>query len=274
MNNFNKNNSYIDREEAEIGKKFSKEGYYIFEVKDKKELDKINITTSQLISKFLKINFNKLNLDSLHSFCDNKDINKLRLNVFKELNKKEWIRPTYYRIFKKYLDILVGNELSMQNQLNLSIQMPKDKNSTLPMHADSFNGESPYEVVAWLPLVNCFGSKSMYFISPKVSNKLVMKMNKFAKKNMGGLPKMTKNFNFEKYFIKVNYGQGLIFSPNYFHGNKLNKTKETRISLNTRFKSLLSPYTTSEKTLGSFYEPIIIKTLTKTGLNVKKPGNF
>ena len=73
--------------------------------------------------------------------------------------------------------------------------MPKDKNSTLPMHADSFNGESPYEVVAWLPLVNCFGSKSMYFISPKVSNKLVMKMNKFAKKNMGGLPKMTKNAN-------------------------------------------------------------------------------
>ena len=274
MIKFNKNNSYIDKEEIEIGRKFSKEGYYIFEIKEKKELDKISAVISKLISKDLKINLNKFNLDSLHSFCDYKNINKLRLNVFKGLNRHKWIRPTYYKIFKKYLDMLVGNELSMQNQLNLSVQMPKDKSSTLPMHADSFNGESPYEIVAWLPLVDCFDSKSMYFIPPKVSNKLVAKMNKFAKKNMGGLPKMTKDFNFEKYFIKVNYGQGLIFSPNYFHGNKLNKTKETRVSLNTRFKSLLSPYTTSEKTLGSFYEPIIIKTLTKTGLNVKKPGNF
>ena len=34
----------------------------------------------------------------------------------------------------------------MQKQLNLSIQMPKDKSSVLTMHADTFNGESPSEV--------------------------------------------------------------------------------------------------------------------------------
>ena len=142
------------------------------------------------------------------------------------------------------------------------------------MHADSFNGESPFEVVAWLPLVNCFGSNSMYFVPPNISNKLVMKLNKYSKKNMGGLKKITKKFKFEKYFMKINYGQALIFSANYLHGNRLNKTNQTRTSLNTRFKSLLSPYTSSEKTLGAFYEPVIIKTITKKGINFKKPGKF
>ena len=27
------------------------------------------------------------------------------------------------------------------------------------MHADTFNGESPFEVVAWLPLVDCYKTK-------------------------------------------------------------------------------------------------------------------
>ena len=71
---------------------------------------------------------------------------------------------SYYKIFKEYLEIIVGNELVMQNQLNLSVQMPKDQSSVLPMHADSFNGESPYEVVAWLPLVDCYSNKSMFLL--------------------------------------------------------------------------------------------------------------
>ena len=51
----------------------------------------------------------------------------------------------------------------MQNQLSLSVQMPKDQSSVLPMHADSFNEESPYEVVAWLPLVDCYSNKVCFY---------------------------------------------------------------------------------------------------------------
>ena len=51
--------------------------------------------------------------------------------------------------------------------------MPKDQSSVLPMHADSFNGESPYEVVAWLPLVDCYFNKSMFLLPPKYNKKLV-----------------------------------------------------------------------------------------------------
>ena len=61
------------------------------------------------------------------------------------------------------------------------------------------------------------------------------------------------------------------------HGNILNKTNQTRLSLNCRFTSLFSPYSDdkdNQKKLGSFYIPINAKPLTKIGLNFKKPKGF
>ena len=50
----------------------------------------------------------------------------------------------------------------MQNRINLSIQLPKDKGSLLDTHADTWNGNSPFEIVVWVPLVDCYKTKSMY----------------------------------------------------------------------------------------------------------------
>ena len=40
---------------------------------------------------------------------------------------------------------MVGNELAMQNNINLSIQFPDDVSSLLPLHADTWSGDSPFE---------------------------------------------------------------------------------------------------------------------------------
>ena len=127
MKNINKKKNYnfVNNEELEVGKKFSKNGFCIFDIKETNKLEQISLTIKDLVTKHLKINSNKFDLNSLHSYCDKKNINNLRFSVFKKLNKEKWLRPTYYNIFKKHLDMLVGNELSMQNQLNLSIQMTK-----------------------------------------------------------------------------------------------------------------------------------------------------
>ena len=60
----------------------------------------------------------------------------------------------------------------MQSRVNLSIQLPEDDSSLLPVHADTWSGDSPFEVVVWLPLVDCFGTKSMYLLPPKAANNL------------------------------------------------------------------------------------------------------
>ena len=72
------------------------------------------------------------------------------------------------------LSNIVGNELAMQNNINLSIQIPNDESSLLPIHSDTWSGDSPFETVLWLPMVNCYKTKSMFILDAK-------KMNKFNK---------------------------------------------------------------------------------------------
>ena len=46
----------------------------------------------------------------------------------------------------------------------MSIQIPNDDSALLPVHADSWSGDSPFEVVLWVPVVDCSESRSMYIL--------------------------------------------------------------------------------------------------------------
>ena len=70
-------------------------------------------------------------------------------------------------------------------------------------------------------------------------------------------------------WLKINYGEGLIFSHSLLHGNKINLTKETRWSFNCRFKSLMSPY--DMKDLAETFLPINIRPATNLGINYVHP---
>ena len=55
----------------------------------------------------------------------------------------------------------------MQNKINLSIQNPNDDSSLLNMHADTWSGDSPFEVVVWLPLVDTYKASQCIFCQQK-----------------------------------------------------------------------------------------------------------
>lgn len=208
--------------------------------------------------------------NNFHKIIKLKDLNALRFNIYKKINTKKIFSKIYYEIAKEYLDQLVGNELSMQKKINLSIQMPKDKDSLLDLHSDIYAGESPFQVVVWIPLVDAYKTKSMFFTNPKSNKKMneqLLTTDKFTTKKMYDANK--KNFN----FLDIKFGDILIFSPIILHGNTVNKTKETRFSLNCRFKSLLSPYDVtvkSHRNIPNFYRPLNIKPITKIGFNYLK----
>jgi len=61
----------------------------------------------------------------------------------------------------------------------------------------------------------------------------------------------------------------LIFDQSIPHGNVVNNTKETRWSMNCRFKSVFSPY--GDKKLGDFFDPISLKAATKMGMGYVEP---
>ena len=167
-------------------------------------------------------------------------------------------------MLKSYLSILVGNELSMQIKVNLSIQLPGDNSSLLPVHADTWSGDSPFEIVVWTPLVDCYKTKSMFLLPPSKTKRLSKNFKKFVDKNSEDLFKSIKN---EVVWLNLKYGQILIFNQNLPHGNRINKEQETRWSMNCRFKGVFTPY--GDKKIGEFFEPITLRAASRIGMEYK-----
>ena len=253
---------------------FCKNGYLIKKTNNQNSLNylqnKIFLLLCKSEKKLLKLKNKNITtiFQNLHKYIDKKKLNEIRVSAIEGLNKDNKFSKSYYDTGQEMLDGLVGNEIAMQKKINLSIQAPNDQKSMLPMHSDIYAGESPFEVVAWIPLMNVKkSSHSMFITNPKfnpIINKEVTQSNK--KTIIKIYNKHKKRFK----FLSINYGEVLIFTPVLLHGNIVNKTKETRISLNCRFKSLLSPYDVFSKThrnIPHFFKPLIIKPLTKLGFN-------
>ena len=258
---------FISESENHLSNKYLKDGYIIANIQNKEPLDWIK----QFYIRFIKDYFqkdlpNKDIFNNFHKLIKIKDLNKFRLELIQELNKNKNFRKNYFNVASPFLNQIVGNELVMQNRVNLSIQLPKDKSSLLDVHADTWSGDSPFESVVWLPLVDCFKTKSM-FILPALKYRKISKLIQSSKfKNSSDLfPKIKNDIK----WIKIKYGQVLIFNQCLPHGNLVNEEKETRWTMNCRFKGIFTPY--GDKKLGEFFEPISLKAASKFAMKYRLP---
>ena len=261
--------SFLNKHELKISKEFEKNGYIIHDIKNKVSIKKIENFFIKFIHKELQINKKQKSqyiLNNIHKYLNNTDLNNFRLRFINFLNNSKEFKKLYYSIAQPYLDILVGNELVMQNRINLSIQIPKDKSSLLPVHSDVWSGDSPFETVVWLPLVDCFRSKSMYILPPNKYKKLEKKFYQLSKNDSEKLFQFIKK---DIKWIKIKFGQLLIFNQSLPHGNRVNFEKETRWSMNCRFKSIFTPF--GDKKIGEFFEPITLRKISEIGMRYKLP---
>lgn len=253
--------------EKNLSEEFIKQGYVIRKVSDYESLRNLrNIYVD--VTKFILANewaesSDEEFLNFIHNAIDPKKLNELRLKVIDGVNSNQSLRPLFYKSIREYLDIIVGNELAMQVRLNLSIQCPGDSDSLLPVHSDTWSGDSPFEVVAWMPLVNCYKTKSMYILPQKYYD------DEDLFKNVKNSECLYKKIEGLVEWIEVDYGEILIFNQTLPHGNRLNEENETRWSINCRFKSIYSPY--GDKKLGEFFEPITFKPASIIGMGYKFP---
>jgi sporadic carbohydrate cluster 2OG-Fe(II) oxygenase len=194
------------------------------------------------------------------------ELNEFRLKIIQGINSEEIFREMYFRVARNYLEALVGNELAMQLRINLSIQLPQDDSSLLPVHSDVWSGDSPFEVVVWLPLVNCYGSKAMYILPPDKSVRLV---EEFSKKASGNSETLFQSIKDDVEWLEVSYGDVLIFDQGLPHGNRINEEHESRWSMNCRFKGVFTPY--GDKKIGEFFEPITLRAASQKGMTYKLP---
>tara|TARA_Y100000590_G_scaffold470269_1_gene663218 strand:- start:20453 stop:21274 length:822 start_codon:yes stop_codon:yes gene_type:complete len=260
---------FLNQNEKKISSEFEKKGYIIRDVADFSSLQKIRKVLLNAIKQNVKIE-SKLSdediLNNIHRKINQNQINNIRLKIINTINKNTNIRKLYYNVARKYLDILLGNELAMQMRLNLSIQMPNDTSSLLPVHSDVWSGDSPFEIVVWIPLVNCYRTKTMYILPPNKYHK-VKKI--FSKRKNKSSKKIFELIKRDVNWLNVKYGQVLLFNQTLPHGNITNKEKETRWSLNCRFKSVFTPY--RDKKLGEFFEPITLRKISQLAVKYNLP---
>jgi len=262
---------YTDYEKA-LTKRFLNDKYLIVKSENTDELKAIRKKVAEVaaasINHQLSDDDNEIDsfLNNIHQLISVQQLNDLRLKVITEMNKAPWFREAYFKAARNILMDLVGNELAMQRRINLSIQLPNDDSSLLPVHADVWAGDSPYEIVLWIPLVDCYKTKSMYIADAEVDQKIQVDFGQFKDKSSEDLYQLIKN---DVKFLDVPFGSVLLFSQNVMHGNRINLEPTTRWSMNCRFKSILTPYV--GKKMGEFFEPIVVRPLTRLGLDYKLP---
>jgi len=261
---------YTD-DEKEITQQFLRDKYLVLPAEDMDVMRAIRHKVAQIAAQATRHTLE--NEDSVDSFLNDvhklitvEELNDVRLKVITEMNRDVWFRQAYFKTARNILMTLAGNELAMQRRINLSIQLPNDDSSLLPVHADVWAGDSPFEIVLWIPLVNCYATKSMFITNAAVDEKVQADFSQFKDKSSEDLyQSIEKNVK----FLDVPFGSVLLFSQNVMHGNRINQENETRWSMNCRFKSILTPY--RGKKMGEFFEPITIRPLTRLGLDYRLP---
>jgi sporadic carbohydrate cluster 2OG-Fe(II) oxygenase len=256
------------------GEEFLRTAYVIRDVEDREALDglrrEIVLAAARLINHPAPADDGAF-LDEIHRLVPVEKVNDLRLGLYREINGRKWFRPTYFRLVRGLIESLVGNELAMQNRINFSIQMPEDRSSLLDLHADVFAGETPYQVVQWLPLVDVRATKSMFILERPKSDKVCERLKDFSDGGMSALFEVVKP---DLRWLDIPYGKVLVFSPNVLHGNVINEEATSRWSLNCRYTGLFTPYGIGERSLGSYYSPITARPVTRIGMAYRQPGGF
>ena len=260
--------SFFSSEELELSNNFLRDGYVVRDAESESTLKGIRQDVIQIATNWLKqsdLESASFDLANSHKFVPNDRLNDLRLTIFAEINKHADIRQRYFSLARQTLATLVGNELAMQNKVNLSIQQPNDESSVLPMHSDIWTGDSPFQVVLWVPLTDASDTNSMFFLPPNESHEA---RRRVAAGEFKSMDQIEAAYHSQMITMVVPHGKVLIFDSSCLHGNVLNETKTARWSINCRFTGLLTPFTNPERRLGTYYLPITTRAATKMGLSI------
>jgi len=250
-----------------IEKKIYEVGWEVIDSSNFENLTKLRSKIYEIISKEFELKEDNPDkgLNDFHKILKDipdTELNQKKVNVIQKISNNKNLVDLIFESFSKDIELMLGKDLLVQKTINLVIQTPKDLNPTIP-HRDA-PPNSYFELVIWIPLVDCKNTKSMYTIDMS-STKLALDE---LEKNPEDWEGFLKKFDNKKIFPEIKFGQALFFLPYIYHGSDINKTNETRFSLNIRFKSLFSP--SGKKFPLHFFRLFKISKLTKLALDKMK----
>jgi len=203
------------------------------------QTDNIEIDPQEYINYFHK-------LETVTS-CNEADFNEKRRILISKLNSSESIMHNLFNICKNQIIELLGPDLVIQKNINLTIQKPNDTYPT-EIHRDS-PPNSPYELGIWIPMNDTFGTSALRIVPLNESIEISKKITKYQNCNQFELDVIANSVT-----LPVKFGEVLFFSPTLFHYSVSNIESYTRFSINIRVKNIYTPY--GLKHPAAFFTPI------------------
>lgn len=210
-------------------------------------------------------------LETLHQHCLASNVNDLRLSIFRHLNQNYNWRRVITDSIGPILAQHLGPDIYIQKNINISVQLPADPTSILPMHSDCMSGDSPFQLNIWIPVTRAYGSNSMFLIDRDTSLRLICQQldlfsetSSISKELMDKVIYDSNNIiHTKKYYVDAQPGDFLIFNPAVLHGNELNTTSITRASLNVRITNIGAPSplaNNSDRSFHNYFDPLVLST--------------
>ena len=255
----------------DIAEEFISKGYIKARVENQGSLLAISAQVYHLICEFLSISpqqephHQQELFNDIHKHISVAQLNDARMHVINGLLGTRSFHEHMFLCAKNMIETIVGNELAIQRNVGFSIQLPNDTSSLLAPHSDVWGSEcSPFECVLWLPLVDCYNTKSIFYLPPDLDRVWRQKVGSFH-----SIDEIFEHIQADVIWPSVDYGEFLLFTPACLHGNRKNLESQTRWSFNLRFKGLFTPY--AGKGFGDYFQPLTIRPASRIGMSFQFP---
>jgi len=242
---------------------FAEQGYAVVAADDRAPLDELRAAVFECVKEAVPYGGEPV-VDFLNGFASYDlaptAFNDLRLRVVEHLTERDASRRIY-DAFRSTLSLLIGPDVAAQKIANIVVQRPGDADQ-VPVHRDA-PSNSHFEAVVWVPLVDCYDSKSMYACDRERSAEGVAML-----RDGSGFARFAEFIEQHGHDLNVPYGSAFIFAAGIAHGCKVNVTDETRWAVNVRYKNVFSPY--GNKGLAEFFRVLELSPLSQVALDFER----
>jgi len=182
-----------------------------------------------------KLGYELDDLTRLHEVVPDKDVFLLTKNLCAATNS-----PEFTRMVHNYVrDVVVPKgdlefPVAVQRYVNVRIMLPNKPSSIFPFHTGILYGHGPASRSIWMPMTDVtpddMYTASMQIIDIDESRDLI----KTAVEKRYDVDTMTEVFGKNSYPLKACSGKAVFFSQENIHGNFVNTTGKTRVSMDFR----------------------------------------
>lgn len=138
--------------------------------------------------------------------------------------------------FREPITRLCGGRIFLQRRPNINFNVPGRDGSVTRSHTDMLMGHSPYTFTLWVPLHDIEDGSGLCWLDQPNSMRFLADRDAFNE------PYDEKDFWAKaEDWLRMKFGQGLLFNGFVLHGAQPNLSEYTRIALDVRVQSIHKP---------------------------------